>query len=449
MNRLFGTDGVRAVAGQPPLDREGVLKLGRAAGEVLSRHARGKSRRIVVAKDTRESGDWIEKALAEGLTAAGCEVLSCGVVPTSAVSAVLRKKRFLAGSVISASHNPPEFNGIKFFSSDGKKIPDAWEREIERRMEKLRATRAISMDLPRVRDFSEAKDLYVRFLKKSLPAGFSLRGMKWVLDCANGSASAIAPALFRSLGAGVVATHASPDGKNINVGCGAVHPESLRERVLRERAAGGCAFDGDADRVQFVDEKGELLDGDVLIGLAARHLKRTRKLKNSAVVTTVMANLGFMKAMKELGIKVLVTPVGDRAVSDGIAKSGAVLGGEQSGHIIFDRYLPTGDGLLTALQVLSIVRAAGAPLSSYKKDFPKFPQVLVNLRVREKLPLEKLPDLQSVIRNWEKKLDGNGRILVRYSGTEPLLRVMVEGDSLEKIREIAQDIVDRAKERLA
>lgn len=444
--KLFGTDGIRAVAGSEPLTPGTIEKIAESAAQVLK--ARGPaSRRVLIGKDTRESCGWIEAALARGFRKEGLQAYSAGVIPTAAVSALLRAEAFLGGTVVSASHNPSEFNGIKFFSSDGKKIPDGWEAEIEQKLPGARA--AEGGEPPQIRSYAEGMETYGRFLKSSVGGSIDLKDFKWVLDCANGSAYVIAPALLESFGASLRKIGCSPDGKNINLACGALFPRKLKEEIAKSGARGGCAFDGDADRAVFVDEDGRVMDGDILIAMAARYLKEKGKLRENMVVATVMANLGFHKEMEKSKIRVLTVPVGDRAVSEALESSGAVLGGEPSGHIIFREYLPTGDGLLTALQILKIVRESGRDLSFFSQMLPKFPQVLLNLRVREKIPIERCPDLKGAIERAESHLKTSGRVLVRYSGTEPLLRIMLEGDSESRIKEIAQNIMDAAKKSLA
>ncbi len=457
-NSIFGTDGIRGLTDKYPLQPAIVEKIGYAAGIVIAQKSRksGKSGKggtvaapiIVIGRDTRGSGGWIEKKLARGFLKAGLRVFSCGVIPTAAIAAILQKKNFLGGAVISASHNPPEFNGIKFFSAVGKKIPDSWEAEIEHQLKALKKLPSRQV-FKAIEPFAEGKDIFLQLLRDSLPDGFSLKGLKWVVDCAQGSASQIAPRFLESLGAQVTVLHSSPDGKNINLHSGALHPKALQSAVVKTRAHGGCAFDGDADRVQFVDEKGQLLDGDVLIGMAAQHFKEEKRLKENAVVATVMANLGFIRKIEKLGIRVVSCPVGDRSVLEALESSGAILGGEQSGHIIFRDYLPTGDGLLTALQILKVLVQKKKKLSYYEKVFPKTPQVLLNVRVEQKVPVEQLPRVKKAIHKAEQQLGRNGRVFVRYSGTEPLLRVMVEGPSQKVIARIAEEIAEEAKSVLA
>lgn len=453
-NSIFGTDGIRGLTGDYPLTPSVVEKIGYAAGSVIARKSKkpkGGDRSagvIVIGRDTRGSGGWIEKKLADGFLKAGLRVFSCGVIPTAAIAAILQRKNFLGGAVISASHNPPEFNGIKFFSSIGKKIPDAWESEIEHQLKLLKKIKSAQV-FKRVEPYEEGKGIFLQLLRDSLPSGFSLKGLRWVVDCANGSASHIAPKVLESFGAHVAVLHAAPDGKNINLHSGALHPKALQAAVVKSKAHGGCAFDGDADRVQFVDEKGQLLDGDVLIGMAAQHLKEEGRLKENAVVATVMANLGFIRKVEKLGIRVVSCPVGDRSVLEALESSGAILGGEQSGHVIFREFLPTGDGLLTALQILSVLVQKKKKLSHYQKVFPKTPQVLLNVRVEQKVPVEQLPRVRKAIQKAERQLGRNGRVFVRYSGTEPLLRVMVEGPSQKVISKIAEEIAEEAKSVLA
>jgi phosphoglucosamine mutase len=453
---IFGTDGIRSVAGKFPLKADDIRRIGFAAGNFLLEQqppsgskngSRPEPLPVIIGKDTRASGNWIEKALSEGLSSSGCKILSCGVIPTSAIATLLTQNHFLAGAVISASHNPPSFNGIKFFTSSGKKLPDDWEREIEKRAERLNPLVRIKPFMP-IEDYPQAQSLYLQFLKKNLPPKFSLKGLKWVLDCANGSASPMAADLFRSLGAKVIVLHDRPNGTNINLNCGTLHPRSLQLKVLREKAHGGCAFDGDADRVLFVNEKGRLMNGDVLLGMAAGFLKKKNALAKNCVVTTVMANFGLIQYLKQQSIRVITTAVGDRAVADALQSSGAMLGGEQAGHIIFRKFLPTGDGLLTALMILNIMKQQKHPLSFYNELFPKFPQILLNLKVKEKIPIESCHRLQQTIEDCQILLGKNGRVLVRYSGTEPLLRIMLEGSSKAQIKRLIKTITKAARMEL-
>lgn len=448
-NSIFGTDGIRGLSGKFPLTPDYVKKIGFTAGNVI-RKKTGKGMGpgagiVVIGRDTRGSGGWIEQKLADGFLSAGLRVFSCDVIPTAAIAAILQRKGFLCGAVISASHNPPEFNGIKFFSSVGKKIPDSWEAEIEKELKLNRKPKASARLFKSIEPYPEGTEIYLQLLRDSLPPKFSMKGMKWVIDCANGSSYNLAAKVLRSFGAKVSVIHASPDGKNINLNCGALHTKSLQAAILKAKAHGGCAFDGDADRVQFVDEKGQQLDGDVLIGMAAQHLKETGELKQNAVVATVMANLGFIRKMEKLKIRVVSCPVGDRSVLEALESSGAVVGGEQSGHIIFRNYLPTGDGLLTALQILNVLVEKKKKLSYFEKVFPKTPQVLLNIPVGQKVPVDQAPTLKKAIQKAEAQLGKNGRVFVRYSGTEPLLRVMVEGPTQALITKIAETIAEEAR----
>jgi phosphoglucosamine mutase len=347
--------------------------------------------------------------------------------------------------MISASHNPAEFNGIKFFSPIGRKCPDAWERLIEKRVIDIGEPKTTKVTL---RQDPKALQDYLTFLKQSIPPRTSLKGLKLVVDCSHGSLSKIAPAFLRSLGVQVIAIGSSPNGKNINDGWGSQHPEKMQTLVRQKKAHGGLAFDGDADRIILCDEKGEILDGDFVIACAARCLKEDDHLAGNMVVVTVMANLGLMKALRAWGIEVLVTPVGDRFVSDKLEECGGVIGGEQSGHIIFHHLLPTGDGLLTGIQILSMLQKRKKPLSWIRTLFTKYPQVLENVRVQQKRPLEECPDVQAEITRAMTELGDDGRVLVRYSGTEPLLRVMMEGPSKPELQELTSRIVQAARKLL-
>ncbi|HXE74802.1 MAG TPA: phosphoglucosamine mutase [Candidatus Xenobia bacterium] len=442
MGKLFGTDGIRGVAGEPPLDERTVFAVGRAVGEFLQK---GKSRsltpspgrrasrfgmtggelRVLLGEDTRESSGWMTGWLAGGLRAAGVEAVSAGVLPTPAVARLVQAKGFAAGLMVSASHNPYRDNGIKLIGANGMKLPDDLEAEIEERIHNLVASDGGEAHPPQV-DSALVK-AYLELLRGAAPS--DLTGRKLVVDCANGAAVRTAPALLASLGATVTAIHASPDGKNINEGCGALHPESLQATVRELGADLGVAFDGDADRAIFVSASGRRVDGDGVLLAAARWMKEKGALKGGAVVGTVMANLGLEVALKRAGIGFVRAAVGDRYVLEEMLRRGANLGGEQSGHIIFLDDSPTGDGLLTALKVLSILREKKVGLDELVADLKVFPQRLENIRVREKVPLEKLPAVQAAIREAEAALGDRGRVVVRYSGTEKLLRVMIEAET--------------------
>lgn len=437
MGKLFGTDGVRGVAGRFPLTADFVRRLGWAAGAVLAKREPRQARTVFVVRDTRASGPLLLRALAEGLGAAGYGVLDGGVLPTPAVAALLPSISAAAGAVISASHNPAAHNGVKLFGPKGQKLDDAWEDEIERL--------ALSADSPppfraRMKSFPEARDRYARFLAGAWPAGVSLRGIPLVLDCAHGATSVVAPAVFRRLGAKVTVLSASPTGRNINRDCGALHPEALARAVRRTGARLGVAFDGDGDRAIFVDETGHARDGDAVLLAAARHLRVQGRLARSTVVVTVMSNLGLLRALDALGFRAEVTGVGDKNVWQGMKKTGAVLGGEPSGHVIFRDFLPTGDGLLTALQVAALLVETGRPFSSLTSLAVHYPQVLLNVPVRERRPLDKIPRFNKTLADVNAALGETGRTLVRYSGTEPLLRIMVEGPDRAVIQAHAESL---------
>lgn len=430
MRRLFGTDGIRGTAGEPPLDPETVSRIGAALAASLA--ASGAARpRILVGGDTRESTAGIVAALAGGIAAAGGQVAGAGVVPTPAVAHLVQALEAEAGVVVSASHNPWRDNGIKVFSSSGRKLPDAVEAQIERRIEESAAAlpRAVTPDplLPQ---------LYVEHLLGTLPV--RLDGLTVVIDAANGAAHEVAPAAFRAAGARVVALATAPDGRNINAGCGALHPEEMT-RVTREaRADLGIALDGDADRIVAADANGRLLDGDDLLYLWTLETIREGK-KPAAVVGTVMSNFGFQKALSALGVELLRAPVGDRYVVEEMERSGALLGGEPSGHLIRSELSTTGDGTLTGLHLAAFVAASGKPLAAQPR-IAKAPQALKNVRVRGRVPIEEIPGLAEAVRRAEERLDGTGRLLVRYSGTEPLLRVMVEGEDALLVESLADDL---------
>jgi len=442
---LFGTDGIRGIAGEFPLQKPFIRKLGAATATVYTQEIRDRKPLFFLGRDTRQSGSWIAQAFAEGAALEGVQVVDLGVTSTPSLAYLVPKKQMMGGVMISASHNPADFNGIKLFSPLGRKCPDSWERLIERRVTQIVDPQPEKVTL---RKDSKGVKEYLDFLKRSLPARASLKGLTLVVDCSHGSLSKIAPAFLRSLGIRVISIGSAPNGKNINAGWGSQHPEKMQQMVRQKKAHGGMAFDGDADRIILCDETGQILDGDYVIACAARCLKEENRLAGNMVVVTVMANLGLMKALKSWGIDPLVTPVGDRFVSDKLEECGGVIGGEQSGHIIFHHLLPTGDGLQTGLQILTMLRARRKPLSWIRTLFTKYPQVLENVRVRQKTPLEECPEVQAEISNAVSALGDDGRVLVRYSGTEPLLRVMMEGPSAPKLRELSGRIVEKAKKIL-
>lgn len=439
MSRLFGTDGIRGVANRPPLTPEDLVELGRAVATLLRDKRGGSKVRLVVGRDTRLSGPMIEQALVSGALSAGADCLSVGVLPTPAIAFLTRHLGADGGAVISASHNPFEDNGVKFFSGEGTKLPDQWEDEIEARLQGSEETPLPGrgeMGLFIAYDRAEAD--YLAFCRERVAC--DLGGFTVVLDCAHGATSRVAPKLFRSLGARVLTLGVRPNGRNINRKVGALYPERLQKKVKASGAQIGLAFDGDGDRLITVDETGEVRDGDHLLAIFGRHLAGRSQLKGNVVVTTVMANLGLDRSLAEAGIRLVKTPVGDRYVLEEMKRIGANVGGEQSGHLIFLDHALTGDGMVSALQLLQVMRETGAPLGSLARCLTKFPQVLVNVRVREKPPLEKIARLQERVSQMEAAMNGLGRILVRYSGTEPLARVMIEGEERGEIEAMAHEL---------
>ena len=431
MGRLFGTDGVRGVVGVD-LTEDLARELGRAAATVLVRHGQSKPL-FVLGRDTRGSGPGLEAAISEGIRGAGGDVLLLGVFPTPGV-AFLSNELGGAGVVISASHNPAEFNGIKLFSSSGYKLPDSLEDEVEAEMgEAADPATAAGREDP----FPDAAERYLHHLTSSQG---SLAGMRLVVDCANGAASWLAPEAYARLGARVTAIHDAPDGKNINDGCGATHVEVVAAATLEAGADAGVSHDGDADRALFADETGRDIDGDQVLAACAVDLNMRGKLARSTVVSTVMANIGFRRAMSDAGIKVITAKVGDRYVLEDMLASGAVLGGEQSGHVIFADRATTGDGLLTAIRFLSLAARNGVPVSEVARVMRRYPQVLVNVRVSDRDGLEAAAGVHEAVANAERILGDAGRILVRQSGTEPLVRVMVEAETEEDAALHAENI---------
>src|SRR5580704_2930171 len=447
MKKLFGTDGIRAVAGQTPLDAPTIYAIGLALAHSLA--AAFASPRVVFGMDTRESGSWIAATLTAGLTAGGASVESAGVITTPAIAFLTRTHGFSAGVVISASHNPWQDNGIKVFGPDGYKLPDSTELAIEdeifRRLANAGAPPVEQTAPPEVNEGDRAD--YVRFLLAAVP-GLSLDGKRIVIDCANGAASAVAPQLFAGLGGEIIITHASPDGRNINENCGALHPEIVAAQVKVRGASMGITFDGDADRALFADEHGRVVNGDAVLLLAARDLQARGLLTNSTVVATTMSNMGLEAALKRSGIQMLRAAVGDKYVLEQMISTGAALGGEQSGHIIFTGRGTTGDGLLTALLLLDIVHRSGKTLSELVADLKVFPQVIVNVKVREKRPLDTIPAVVAAILSAERELADCGRVVIRYSGTEALARVMIEAESEPLMRHHADSIADAIRTEL-
>jgi phosphoglucosamine mutase len=443
MKKLFGTDGIRAIAGQSPLDAPTIYAIGLALA-----HHLGASPRVLLGMDTRESGNWIAATLTAGLTAGGASVESAGVITTPAIAFLTHTHGFSAGVVISASHNPWADNGIKVFGPDGYKLPDSTELAIEDEIFRQLAANTTPPEQvtpPEVNETDRAD--YIRFLLAAV-RGLSLDGKRIVIDCANGAASAVAPQLFADLGGEVIITHASPDGRNINENCGALHPEIVAAAVTHRHASMGITFDGDADRALFSDEHGRVVNGDAVLLLAARDLQARGLLANDTVVATTMSNMGLEAALKRSGIQMLRAAVGDKYVLEQMLATGAALGGEQSGHIIFTGRSTTGDGLLTALLLLDIVHRSGRSLSSLVADLKVFPQVIVNVKVREKKPLEAIPTVASAIRAAEQALAESGRVVIRYSGTEALARVMIEAESEPLMRHHADTIANAIRAEL-
>lgn len=440
MRKLFGTDGVRGVANLDPMTSEMAMQLGRAAAHIFMRRA-GRHQ-IVIGKDTRVSGYMLESALMAGICSMGVDVLLVGPMPTPAIAFLTRSLRADAGVVISASHNPYQDNGIKFFSNDGFKLPD----EVEARIEELIISDEISHLRPtadligKAYRIDDAEGRYIEFVKRSLPRDLDFQGIKLVVDCANGAAYKVAPTVLRELGAIVEVMANKPDGMNINAGCGAVHPELLQDAVLYHKADVGIALDGDADRAVFVCERGTVIDGDHVMAALALDLHQNGLLAKQTLVGTVMSNFGLELSMSKAGVKLIRTPVGDRYLLERMLAEGYNFGGEQSGHFIFLDHNTTGDGLISALQILSLMKRTKKPLSELAKAMTAVPQVLVNVPVTKKPQLESIPDINYALQESERRLNGCGRVLIRYSGTEPLLRIMVEGEQPTMVKEVAEDL---------
>ncbi|HXE91590.1 MAG TPA: phosphoglucosamine mutase [Terriglobales bacterium] len=444
MRKLFGTDGIRGVAGEFPLDADTSFIIGRALGHHLGR-TNGPPK-VVLGQDTRESSAWIADAVTAGLAAAGVRTESAGVITTPGIAYLARARGFAAGVVISASHNPWTDNGIKVFASSGYKLPDAVELEVEREIFSLLADpKAASVaerpapHEPSLPGSASLQRLYVRWLDDH-PMGTDLSHLRVVVDCANGAASTLAKEVFGACGVRCRYLQDAPDGRNINDHCGALFPHVVAEEVKRNEADLGVTFDGDADRALFADAAGNIVNGDAVLLLTARDLKTKGALRGDLVVATTMSNMGLEAALARSSIRMLRAPVGDKYVLEEMQKSGAVLGGEQSGHIIFADDHTTGDGLLTALRVMEIMARTGKPLAELVGDLEVFPQIIKNVRVREKKPLEQVPAVARAIAEAERALDGQGRVVVRYSGTEPLARVMVEAKSEQEMQQATESI---------
>ncbi len=448
MRKLFGTDGVRGVANQDPMTSEMALRIGRAAAHVFRDSER--RHRIVIGKDTRLSGYMIESALTSGLCSMGMDVLLVGPVPTPGIAFLTRSLRADAGVVISASHNPYEDNGIKFFGRDGFKLPD----ETEKKMEDLIFSGAIDSVRPTASGIGKAFRIddaigrYNEFVKSSIHRGMDLAGLRIVVDSANGAAYKIGPRILTELGADVISLYDQPTGMNINQGCGSLHPEVISRAVVANNAHIGIAFDGDADRVILCDSHGMVIDGDAVMAICALQMMKEGRLKQNTLVATVMSNLGLELAMQKAGGKLVRAAVGDRYVMEKMLEGGYNLGGEQSGHIIFLDNNTTGDGIISALQVLAIMKQTGRPLSELAQCMKTYPQVLVNVKVRERRDLSSIPEVVRRMAELDKKLDGTGRLLVRYSGTEPKVRIMIEGENQAEIKVLAEGLAGIIKEKL-
>jgi len=439
--KLFGTDGIRGKANQYPMTPEVAMRLGKAIASVFKTNGQHS---IVIGKDTRLSGYMLETALTSGIVSMGVDVFLVGPMPTPAIAKLTTSLGADAGIVLSASHNPAEDNGIKIFDSEGYKLSDDAEHKIEAIVLSDSEIKNKSVVIGKAFRINDADGRYIEFVK-STAKNISLNGLKIVLDCANGAAYSVAPKIFSELGADVITIFDKPDGNNINAGCGALYPEKISLTVKENTADVGIALDGDADRAIICNEKGEVVHGDAIIALAAIELKKRKKLAKNTAVITVMSNLGLHKFLKENGVKIVSTDVGDRYVIDAMRKNNYNFGGEQSGHLIFGDYATTGDGIISALQLLRLIKDTGKKLSELVKPFDFFPQVLLNIKVKEKKPLIELKELTKLISKYEKELGEKGRILVRYSGTENICRVMVECENKSETKKIANALADIIK----
>ena len=441
--RLFGTDGIRGVAGISPLDPLTIARVGAALVRVL---AFDRAPRILVGRDTRESGEWIERELGRGLLAEGAVVVSAGVIPTPAVAYLAGARDYDLGVVLSASHNPHRDNGIKVFSGRGEKFGEADERAVEALV--ADAGWSVGHAPGEVATDRTLVDAYLDHVRRMLPAAGVLEGSRIALDMANGATTTTAERLLKSLGFDVVALGDQPDGRNINLACGSTHPAAVAARTTADGCRLGAAFDGDGDRVILVDGRGRVVDGDAVLLILALAYQRAGRLTGDTVVATVMSNIGLELQLSQHGIRLIRTAVGDRHVRDEMARGGYVVGGEQSGHIILTEHLPTGDGLATLLAVLGVMAASGRELADLADELVTYPQTLVNVRVRAKTPVESVPEIAAAIERVSTALDGRGRVLVRYSGTEPLLRVMIEGEDQASVQMWAEEIAEAARTTL-
>ncbi|THB75360.1 MAG: phosphoglucosamine mutase [Desulfobulbaceae bacterium] len=442
MRRLFGTDGIRGEANSHPMTTEIAMQVGRAIAFIVKDRARGHG--IVIGKDTRLSCYMIENALAAGICSMGVNVMLVGPMPTPGIAFITTSMRADAGVVISASHNPFQDNGIKIFAEDGFKLPDRIEEEIEDLIfsQKMEALRPVAEEVGRARRIEDSRGRYIVFLKNTFPRQYTLDDFHVVLDCANGAAYGVAPHVFEELGARVTPLAITPDGTNINRKCGALHPENMAASVREHGADIGLAFDGDGDRLIVCDEQGQIVDGDHIMAICANDLLKQRKLKKKTLVSTVMSNMGLEIAMERIGASLIRTAVGDRYVVERMREDGYSFGGEQSGHLVFLDHITTGDGILAGLQLLAIMKKHDRPLSELASIMESFPQVLKNVRTATRMNLDEVPHFSKTLRRLEEKLDGNGRILVRPSGTEPVIRVMVEGPDEQIINDMADELCE-------
>lgn len=450
-HKIFGTDGVRGIANQHPMTSEMAMAIGRATSFLLcGRDLRRTPPKVVIGKDTRLSGYMLENALSAGFCSMGARVYLVGPLPTPGIAFITRSMRADAGVIISASHNPYQYNGIKIFDRFGYKLPDEKEREVERliQSDELDKVRPTSEHIGRASRIDDAIGRYIVYLKDTFPQDLNLEGIRVVLDCANGAAYKVAPIVFEELGAEVFPIHCAPNGMNINDGCGAVHPQSMAQAVHQHRAEIGIALDGDADRLILSDEKGEIVDGDQVLAICGLHMLQEGRLKKNTLAITAMSNIGLDMAIRNAGGQTVQTQVGDRYIVETMRKQGLNLGGEQSGHIVFLDHNTTGDGIIAALNILSIMKKTGKPLSELKKQVTLFPQVLENVVVKNKRDFKDVPAILDIIKKIEKALGTRGRVVVRYSGTEPLARVMVEGEDDLQIRAYAQEICHTLRAQL-
>lgn len=434
MDKLFGTDGIRAIAGQFPLDYSSVYTLGKALAELLEEE--GLPLKVIIGRDTRESGAWLEQALIQGINKSKGEAFSAGIIPTSAISFLTKKYSFSAGIIISASHNPYQDNGIKIFSSQGIKISNVWEKKLERAIQTERQNvRKEKIEITPSSSFGEE---YIDFLTNRFSHVNFQRKIKLVLDCSNGASCFFAPKVFKDIGFDVTTLGDSPDGKNINFQCGSLYPQNLAKKVVENKADIGIAYDGDADRAIWVDEKGRILNGDHTLFALSQFMKEKGRLKSDFVIATTMSNLGLEKALEKFKLKLYRTEVGDKYVLEQMMKLDANLGGEQSGHTIFLDDCPTGDGILTSIKMLEVIVSRNTSLSELVKDFKEFPQILLNVRVTRKEDFNQFPEIKNAMDEIKKELADSGRLYLRYSGTEPVARIMIEGQDRGQIENQAQ-----------